>query len=130
MNHGYAGTRELNEALASRFVILRMPELSEAALLSLLTKGCSELSEKGRSVLCRLFLALAEKHRQGEISSRAVDLRGLRSAVRMMQYGVAPYQAIAMGMVDKCMEEEEREIAADVVALYVAKDSSVKDFFA
>lgn len=129
MNHGYAGTRELNEALASRFVVLRMPELTETALLSLLAKGCPELSANGRNVLCKLFLALAEKHAQGEISSRAVDLRGLRSAVRMMQFGVAPWQAIAMGMIDKCMETEEREIAGDVVSLFVAKDSSAGTFF-
>lgn len=129
MNHGYAGTRELNEALASRFVVLRMPELSEKALLPLLAKGCPELSEHGRRVLGKLFLALAEKHAQGEISSRAVDLRGLRSAVRMMKYGVAPYRAIAMGMVDKCMEEEEQEIASDVVALYVGKDDTAGEFF-
>ena len=130
MNHGYAGTRELNEALASRFVVLRMPELTETALLSLLFKGCPELSENGRNTLCRLFLALTEKHAQGEISSRAVDLRGLRSAVRMMQFGVTPWQAIAMGMIDKCMEEEEREIASDVVRLFVGEGDSADGFFA
>lgn len=130
MNHGYAGTRELNEALASRFVVLRMPELTETALLSLLAKGCPELSQNGRNVLCKLFLALAEKHAQGEISSRAVDLRGLRSAVRMMQFGVTPWQAIAMGMIDKCMEEEEREIAFDVVRLFVGEGDSADGFFA
>ncbi len=130
MNHGYAGTRELNEALASRFVVLRMPELTESALLSLLTKGCPDLSDNGRNVLCKLFLALAEKHAQGEISSRAVDLRGLRSAVRMMQFGVAPWQAIAMGMIDKCMEEEEREIVFDVVRLFVGEGDSADGFFA
>ena len=130
MNHGYAGTRELNEALASRFVVLRMPELTETALLSLLAKGCPELSQNGRNVLCKLFLALAEKQAQGEISRRAVDLRGLRSAVRMMQFGVTPWQAIAMGMIDKCMEEEEREIAFDVVRLFVGEGDSADGFFA
>ena len=29
MNYGYAGTRELNEALVSRFLVIRMPDLSE-----------------------------------------------------------------------------------------------------
>lgn len=28
MNYGYAGTRELNEALVSRFLVIDMPELS------------------------------------------------------------------------------------------------------
>lgn len=129
MNHGYAGTRELNEALASRFVVLRMPELSEAALRKLLAKGCPALSENGRRRLGKLFLALAEKHAQGEISSRAVDLRGMFAAVRMMQRGVRPWQAVAMGMVDKCMEEEERAIASDVVRLFLAEDDTAAAFF-
>ena len=30
MNYGYAGTRELNEALVSRFTVIRMPTLEEA----------------------------------------------------------------------------------------------------
>ena len=32
MNYGYAGTRELNEALVSRFLVIDMPELSEENL--------------------------------------------------------------------------------------------------
>ena len=29
MNYGYAGTRELNEALVSRFLVIDMPALTE-----------------------------------------------------------------------------------------------------
>ena len=36
MNYGYAGTRELNEALVSRFTVIRMPTLEEAQLCELL----------------------------------------------------------------------------------------------
>ena len=36
MNYGYAGTRELNEALVSRFTVIRMPTLDEAQLCELL----------------------------------------------------------------------------------------------
>lgn len=36
MNYGYAGTRELNEALASRFVVIDMPPISEDYLAKLL----------------------------------------------------------------------------------------------
>ena len=34
MNYGYAGTRELNEALVSRFVVLDMPVISQENLQS------------------------------------------------------------------------------------------------
>ena len=32
MNYGYAGTRELNEALVSRFLVIDMPPLTEETL--------------------------------------------------------------------------------------------------
>ena len=36
MNYGYAGTRELNEALVSRFLVIDMPELEEETLMLIL----------------------------------------------------------------------------------------------
>ena len=39
MNYGYAGTRELNEALVSRFTVIRMPTLQERQLHRLLTQA-------------------------------------------------------------------------------------------
>ena len=36
MNYGYAGTRELNEALVSRFLVIDMPELEEETLMRIL----------------------------------------------------------------------------------------------
>ena len=130
MNYGYAGTRELNEALASRFVVLRLPPLSEAGVVHLLEKACPELSKAGRGVLGKLFSAMEEKHAQGEISSRAVDLRGLLAAVRLMRRGLSPLRALSMGLVDKCMEEDERGIAEDVLQLFVAKEAKPNEFFA
>lgn len=37
MNYNYAGTRELNEALASRFVVIQMPAASQADLQRILS---------------------------------------------------------------------------------------------
>lgn len=119
MNHGYAGTRELNEALASRFVVLHLPMLSEKGVIELLGKACPELSNAMQERFGKLFAALAEKHAQGEISSRAVDLRGLLAAVRLMNLGISPWQAVDMGLVGKCVEEDEREVVRDVVRMYV-----------
>ena len=38
MNYGYAGTRELNEALASRFVVIDMPAITTEGLVKLLCR--------------------------------------------------------------------------------------------
>ena len=36
MNYGYAGTRELNEALVSRFLVIDMSPVDEAMLMKIL----------------------------------------------------------------------------------------------
>lgn len=38
MNYGYAGTKELNEALVSRFVVIQMPMISKESLIKLIKK--------------------------------------------------------------------------------------------
>ena len=43
MNYGYAGTRELNEALASRFMVINMPIISGADLEKLLLQQYHDL---------------------------------------------------------------------------------------
>ena len=121
MNHGYAGTRELNEALASRFVVLQMPTLSEAHLARFLAKAVPNLRGEAYALFAALFADLEEKAEQGEISERAIDLRGLLGALRLMQEGVAPLTAVAMGLTNKCFDPDERQLVADTVALRVPK---------
>lgn len=122
MNPGYAGTRELNEALASRFVVLHLTVLSERGVERVLSKACPGLEISMRERLARLFSALVEKAAQGEISSRAVDLRGLLAAVRLMELGIAPWRAVGMGLVGKCVEVEEREVVEDVVRMFLEEE--------
>jgi MoxR-like ATPase len=44
MNYGYAGTRELNEALASRFMVIKMPGISSQNLKKLLQREFPNLT--------------------------------------------------------------------------------------
>ena len=69
MNYGYAGTRELNEALVSRFTVIRMPTLDEAQLCELLRADVVENfysrdAEAVQSLLVRLN-ALQRGHFSG-----------------------------------------------------------------
>ena len=45
MNYGYAGTRELNEALVSRFVVVDMPVIGQDDLCKLLLRGFPSLKK-------------------------------------------------------------------------------------
>ena len=115
MNYGYAGTRELNEALVSRFTVIRMPTLEEGQLHRLLTQAVPEVGEKELGQAIGLFLDLNEKAVNGEISTHPVDLRGMISALRLMKHGMEPKQAIAMGITNKCFDEYEHQLVSDVV---------------
>ena len=56
MNYGYAGTRELNEALVSRFLVIDMPSLTEETLMQILEMNFPEAKEEGLRAFAGLFL--------------------------------------------------------------------------
>ena len=114
MNYGYAGTRELNEALVSRFSVIRMPTLDEDRLASLLRKDVPNAAAEHIAGCVGLFLDLNEKAINGEISTNAVDLRGTIVALRLMTDGMRPADAIALGVTNKCFDEFEYRLVQDV----------------
>lgn len=122
MNYGYAGTRELNEALASRFAVIALPSANEHMLANLLEKQYGHLSDKIRSSVIALFMDLQLKYQQGEISSKAVDLRGLLGALGIYQQGLGLRSALQMGLVNKVFNEDERQIIQDLLDLRIGKD--------
>ena len=115
MNYGYAGTRELNEALVSRFVVLDMPVISDENLKKLLRRSFPTLKEKWAEQFTALFRDLRQKCDSGEISTKALDLRGLLSALHLMEKGICAGQALRLGVINKAFEPFEQQLAADTV---------------
>ena len=76
MNYGYAGTRELNEALSSRFVVIQMPEISNENLEKLIIREFPSMKKEYVKQFCGLFQDISQKCLSGEITSRVLDLRG------------------------------------------------------
>ncbi|MBR0312167.1 MAG: MoxR family ATPase [Oscillospiraceae bacterium] len=114
MNYGYAGTRELNEALVSRFTVIRMPTLDAERLASLLRRDVPTATPEHVAGCVGLFLDLNEKAVNGEISTNAVDLRGTIAALRLMTDGMRPADAVALGVTNKCFDEYEYRLVQDV----------------
>ena len=114
MNYGYAGTRELNEALVSRFTVIRMPTLEEAQLCELLRANVPEASDENIKRCTGLFLDLNAKAVNGEISTNSVDMRGMIAALHLMTDGMAPKDAIAVSITNKCFDEYEYALVRDV----------------
>lgn len=115
MNYGYAGTRELNEALVSRFAVIRMPTLAADQLRRLLKSVVRNGAEERIEGCVGLFLDLNEKAVNGEISTHPVDLRGMISALRLMTDGMRAKDAIAVSVTNKCFDEYEYQLVQDVV---------------
>lgn len=115
MNYGYAGTRELNEALISRFTVIRMPALQAEQLRRLLRASVPSASETHVGRCIGLFMDLNEKAVNGEISTHPVDLRGMLAALRMMTDGMRPKDAVDINITNKCFDEYEYQLVRDVV---------------
>ena len=129
MNYGYAGTKELNEALVSRFLVIDMSPVDEAMLMKILQTTFPDGNKKAMEQLAGLFLDLQIKAANGEITTRALDLRGLLAAVRIVRSGLAPYLAVRMGITNKTFDSFEKEIISDVVMTRIPESWTAADVF-
>lgn len=119
MNYGYAGTRELNEALASRFMVIEMPALSGENLRKLLMREFPRLKAGYVEEFAGLFRDLQQKSEHAEISTKAVDLLGLLGAIHLMAHGLKPEQALKMGLTNKSFDEFERVLIEDIIRMRI-----------
>lgn len=129
MNHGYAGTRELNEALVSRFLVIDMPGQDEETLQKILGTYFPEAKKEKLEQFIGVFLDLQEKAENGEISTKALDLRGMIAALKTIRCGLSPVKAMRMGIVNKCFDAFERDIVNDVVMVRIPEEWSSGDIF-
>ena len=128
MNYGYVGTRELNEALVSRFVVISVPSLDSDGLTNLLKSKFMDVNDNVK-FLVKLFLDLQAKAKNGEISTRSVDLRGVINALGLIDRGINPRAAITSCIVNKAFDEFERTKINDVVTTLIPETWTRNDLF-
>lgn len=129
MNYGYAGTKELNEALVSRFLVIDMPSLNEETLMKILNETFPDGKAEALEQFCGLFLDLQLKAFNGEISTKPLDLRGMLASLRTIKNGLKPSLAIQMGITNKSFDIFEREIIGDVVLTRIPSSWIAEDVF-
>ncbi len=122
MNYGYAGTRDLNEALTSRFAVLDMPVIAEEDLQKLISRRYPAIRLRIRDQLVRLYGDLERKAESAEISDSALDLRGLLDAVALMEQGLLSGDALEMCITNKSFDAYERGLIRDVIAARIPSD--------
>ncbi|MBQ6273157.1 MAG: MoxR family ATPase [Oscillospiraceae bacterium] len=116
MNYGYAGTRELNEALASRFMVINMPIIDRENLEKLLLQQHPTLKRDYAGQLTALFAEIRQKCESSEISTKALDLRGLLAAVNLVYHGLSMGEALDIGIINKSFDAFERTLVEDIVS--------------
>jgi len=129
MNYGYAGTRELNEALASRFMVINMPIISEENLIKLLKSQFPQLKDDYARQLAGLFEDIRKKCDSSEISTKALDLRGLTSAISLVANGLSLGQALELGIINKSFDDFERQLVSDIISAKLSANLVAADLF-
>ncbi len=129
MNYGYAGTKELNEALVSRFLVIDMPEQTEENLHNVIRDIFPKIKPKAVEQIAGLFLDLQTKAVNHEISTKSLDLRGLIAALHTVEGGLRPALALRMGVVNKTFDVFEREMVGDIVMTRIPDDWTREDIF-
>ena len=129
MNYGYAGTKELNEALVSRFLVIDMPALTEENLHRVIRHDYPDIRNDALDAFAGLFLDLQVKAANSEISTKAMDLRGLLAALGAVRVGLRPWQAVQMGITNKAFDIFEREIVSDMVMTRIPEEWTKEQVF-
>lgn len=129
MNYEYAGTKELNEALVSRFMVIDIPMLEEEKLTLILKNEFIDADEEKLNQFVGIFLDLQLKFKNGEISSKSIDLRGLIASLKTIKRGLNPTDAIRMGITSKSFDTYEKEIVGDIIKTRIPNKWDCNDIF-
>lgn len=129
MNYGYAGTKELNEALVSRFLVIDMPAQTEESLNFIFHQMFPNAKMTAVEQFVGVFLDLQKKALNSEISTKPLDLRGLLAAMKIVDTGLSPWQAVQMGVINKTFDVFEKEIVEDVVRTRIPREWTKEDVY-
>ncbi|NLM06818.1 MAG: MoxR family ATPase [Tissierellia bacterium] len=129
MNYGYAGTRELNEALLSRFVVIEMPRMEAKDLVRFLKKEFPLMKGTYADQFAELYSDLIKKSEAGEISSSGVDIRGIVDALDLVNSGLSVKESLDMGLTNKSFDPYERQLIQDAINARLPKGLTRKDIF-
>ena len=115
MNYGYEGTRDLNEALLSRFSIIKMPRISESDLKYLIKTHHPDLKDSYINEIANFFNDLKDKANAHEIADSAPDLRGVFDALDLIKEGLEFKEAMRLCLVNKIFDNYEMDLIEDLL---------------
>ncbi len=101
----------------------------EEKIMLILKNEFKEADEDKLSQFAGIFLDLQLKFKNGEISSKSIDLRGLIGALKTIKRGLDPYNAINIGITSKSFDSYEKEIIGDIIRTRIASKWNTDDIF-
>ena len=125
MAHGIADDMLTTVVLAAKCPKLVSPAMNTGMLENPITQDNLEkllraqfpdLAAKYVHQFALLFLDLQKKCDSAEISTKALDLRGMLDALRLIRRGVAAGAALDMGITNKAFDSYEQGLIRDVIA--------------
>ena len=79
--------------------------------------------------LSLLFLDLQKKCDSAEISTKALDLRGMLDALRLLRRGIPAGAALDMGITNKAFDSYEQRLIRDVIAARIPASLTAEKLF-
>ena len=98
--------------------------------MRILKENFPDAKEEGLKHFAGLFLDLQLKAQNSEISTKALDLRGLLASMKIVESGLSPWLAVKMGVVNKTFDIFEKEIVEDVVRTRIPEQWTKEDVYA
>jgi len=106
-----------------------MPLIGEGDLQRLLKDVFPAIKPKICQQFVHLFYEIERKAQAAEISERALDLRGLIDAIRLVEKGIRSGDALEMCIVNKTFDAYERRLVTDVINSRIPTDLKREDVF-
>ena len=125
---GFAILDEINMAKSEAMAVLHAT-LDFRRTIDVPGKHYPDIREEGAGELTFMFLELHKKCENGEISSKALDLRGLLGAVGLMEKGLDIFTALDMGITNKTFDTYEQTLIRDTIRTRISKKMVKKDLF-
>lgn len=115
MNYDYEGTRDLNQALLSRFVVIKMPVIKKDDLKKLIKYKYKKMKDQYIDQFVEFFYDLKEKSDHGEIITTSPDLRSLFDSFDLILQNLSVYDSLKLSFVNKSFDDFERNIISDLI---------------
>ena len=76
-----------------------------------------------------LFGEIRSKCENAEISTKALDLRGLLAAISLVAKGLTLKDALELGIVNKSFDDFERQLVDDIISARIDGSADRADLF-